>query len=349
VLLNWNVGGNGATDWSTNALQVQAIGRVVAYLRPDVLTLQEVPFEQAWQMVHFVNRYLPGYFLARNAGTDGYTQSVIISRYPIVRETKWLDGVLLDEYGSNSRFARDLFEAEIAAPEFPQSFHVFTTHLKSGTANTADFVRRAAEASAISNFFAKTFVPAYGTRPYILTGDLNEDIGRPNAKSLHPVQRLVNPSTGLKLTTPSNPANGDERTWSSRLTSLSVRYDYILPSGFLATNIVRSQVFRTSSLSPVPVEVRRDDDRTASDHLPILMVLRSPGAPAFSVRLVLTEDGTARLTWTAVPEYAYWVEAANDFAQWTRLVGPLHTRENAITYAVPANAGHSLFRIRRVP
>jgi endonuclease/exonuclease/phosphatase family metal-dependent hydrolase len=349
VLLNWNVGGNGATDWSTNAAQVDAIGRVVAHLQPDVLTFQEIPFEQSWQMDRFVERYLPGYRLARNSGTDGYTRSVILSRHPIVRSTSWLDGAPLNDFGSASRFSRDLFEAEIAAPEFPVPLHVFTTHLKAGGTDLADFERRAAEASAISNFFVKTFLPAHGMRPYLLTGDLNEDIGRPNAKSRQPVQRLVNVATGLKLTTPTNPANGDERTWSSRFASPSVRYDYILPGAFLATNIVRSQVFRTSTLNPLPSSLRREDDRTASDHLPLLMVFRSPGAPLFAVRLALTDDGGVRLTWPAVPEYAYWVEATSDLSQWTRLAGPLNTRTNSLAHEVPRSAGWALFRIRRVP
>ena len=37
TLMTWNVSGNGAADWSTNAPQVQAIGRQVAakgFLRP---------------------------------------------------------------------------------------------------------------------------------------------------------------------------------------------------------------------------------------------------------------------------------------------------------------------------
>jgi endonuclease/exonuclease/phosphatase family metal-dependent hydrolase len=349
VLLNWNVGGNGATDWSTNAPQVQAIGRVVAYLRPDVITFQEIPFEHAWQLANFVNRFLPGYFLARNSGTDGYVQSAIISRHPILRSTKWLDGAPLNAFGADARFARDLFEAEIAAPEFSQPLHLFTTHLKSGTTAAADFARRAAEASAVSNFFVNTFLPEHANRPYILTGDLNEDVGRPKPDSRQPVQRLANATTGLKLTTPVNPANGDERTWSARLTSPSVRYDYILPGGFLAANIVRSQVFRTSSLNPPPLELRRDDDRTASDHLPLLMVLRSPGAPPFTVRMTRPEPDIVQLQWTAVQEYAYWVEATGDLAQWTRLAGPLHTRGDSISYELPANVDHRLFRIRRVP
>jgi hypothetical protein len=45
-LLTYNVGGNGATNGSTNSIQVQAIGRQMSYLQLDVITFNEVPFSQ---------------------------------------------------------------------------------------------------------------------------------------------------------------------------------------------------------------------------------------------------------------------------------------------------------------
>ena len=36
TLMTYNAGGNGSTDWSTNAPQVQAIGRQVLFLQPDI-------------------------------------------------------------------------------------------------------------------------------------------------------------------------------------------------------------------------------------------------------------------------------------------------------------------------
>jgi hypothetical protein len=129
TLLTYNVGGNGTTDWSTNAPQVQAIGRQMVFLQPDLITFNEVPFTNSWQMTNFVTAYLPGYFLARYSGTDGFLRSVIASRFPIVREQKWLDGAPLDEFGYAGRFARDLFEAEVLLPGSAHPLHVFTTHL----------------------------------------------------------------------------------------------------------------------------------------------------------------------------------------------------------------------------
>jgi len=41
TLMTYNVKGNGVADWSTNAAQVQAIGREIVYLNPDIITFNE--------------------------------------------------------------------------------------------------------------------------------------------------------------------------------------------------------------------------------------------------------------------------------------------------------------------
>src|SRR6185295_10879550 len=84
-LLHYNVAGNGTTNWSTNSLQVQAIRRQMRYWQPEVVTFNEVPRTNTWQMAGFIDAYLPGYFLATNAGTDGFIRSTIASRHPITR------------------------------------------------------------------------------------------------------------------------------------------------------------------------------------------------------------------------------------------------------------------------
>jgi len=219
-ILTYNVKGNGATNWSTNAPQVQAIARKVQYLNPDIITFQEIPFDLSYEMTNFVNAFLPGYALARNSGTDGSVRSVIASRFPITRSTKWLDGASLVPFGytnSPSTFTRDLFEAEIAVLGLPQPLHVFTTHLKATTIfndytnASIEAARRAAEAACISNFFVTGFLTTNALRPYILTGDMNEDIFRPATNVYatgYPIQKLVSPPTGLQLTTPTNPVTG---------------------------------------------------------------------------------------------------------------------------------------------
>ncbi|MCU0789082.1 MAG: immunoglobulin domain-containing protein, partial [Verrucomicrobia bacterium] len=195
-VLDYNVKGNGVADWSTNSPQVRAIGRQVEYLDPDIITFQEIPYTNTWQMTNFVTAFRPGFHLADQSGTDGYIRSVILSRFPINRSQKWLDGVSLVPFGYNGYFTRDLFEAEIAVPGYPKPVHVFTTHLKAGQTTDAS-ARRAAEANAISNYFVNGFLTTNASRPYLLTGDMNEDIYRPPSSNPQTIQRLTSGPTGL--------------------------------------------------------------------------------------------------------------------------------------------------------
>jgi endonuclease/exonuclease/phosphatase family metal-dependent hydrolase len=271
-VLNFNAMGNSDGDWTTNNAQVRALGRIVQFLNPDIITFQEIPMTNAgWsQMPAFVDTYLPGYHLATNSGTDGFIRSVIISRHPILRSQSWLDGADLNPFGyTNANFTRDLFEAEIAVPYFDDPVHVFTTHLKSGTSSSDDAARRAAEASAISNFFVNVFLPVHGERAYLLTGDLNEDIDVPATGSQQPIQRLVNDATGLRLTRPRNHVTASELTHSIQsVNGLTRRYDYVLPCGLLYTNMASNLVFRTDVLTPLPPNLFSNDSVTASDHPP---------------------------------------------------------------------------------
>ncbi|MCS7337571.1 MAG: endonuclease/exonuclease/phosphatase family protein [Verrucomicrobiae bacterium] len=342
TLMTYNVAGNGVEDWSTNSPQVQAIGRQMQYLQPDIVTFQEIPFTNTWQMANFVAAYLPGYYLATNSGTDGYIRSVIVSRFPIVRSRKWLDGVGLTNFGFNGWFTRDLFEAEIAVPGFAQPLHVFTTHLKSGQ-DTNSAARRAAEASAISNYFVTAFLTTNATRPYVLTGDLNEDVNRSTNDT---VRRIANRATGLVLTTPRNPVTGDERTISIR-TSLFARYDYILPCTLLASNITWCQVFRTDVITNPPPPLLTTDSRTASDHLPVLMAFANPYTAPFKLLSITVTNGQVSLTWESVPAMKYSVETSTNLIAWTRLATNLTATSMTITFSTNAARHAQYFRIHR--
>lgn len=346
-VLTYNVSGNGTTDWSTNSLQVQAIGRQMLYLQPDVVTFLEIPFTNTWQMAAFVQAFLPGYFLATNSGTDGFIRSVIASRHPIARSQKWLDGVSLANFGYDGNFTRDLFEAEVNVPNYAEHVHVFTTHLKAQS-DTNSAARRAAEAGAISNFFVTTFLPAYGQRPYVLTGDLNEDINRPPSSSQQPLPRLVNAGTGLRLTTPRNPFNNDDRTISIR-SSLMARFDYILPGGMLFSNISTSQVFRTDVLTPRPAPLLSTDSRTASDHLPVLMTFNNPYDAPFRLLSVTASNQAVTLNWESAAGRHYHVEDSSNLVLWAALATNLTANGSNLTFTTNPAGSARYFRIYRVP
>jgi endonuclease/exonuclease/phosphatase family metal-dependent hydrolase len=358
-VLTYNAHGNAIPDWTTNSAQVRAIGRQVAYIDPDIITFQEIPMTNSgWaQMGNFVAAFRPGYYLATNSGDDGYIRSAILSRYPITVSKSWLAFADLKPFGYTNpapqladNFTRDLFEAQVAVPGFAQPLHVFTAHLKSGTGASSDAEKRAAEAAAVSNFFVNVFLPANASHPYLLTGDLNEDIAQPATGSQQPVQRLANAATGLHLTTPRNPVTGDHRTFSIRAVGgLSGRYDYILPGGLLYSNYAGSLVFRTDQLTNPPAPLLSNDDATASDHLPVLMYFANPYESSFRLLSVAVADGEVSLQWEAVSNWVYGVEVSTNLAAWLPLVSNLTATGTSLTFTTNAPAGQEFFRVYRVP
>ena len=350
--LTYNAHGNGLTNWSRNMWHVQAIGRQLQFLDPDIITFNEIPVTNSCtaQMVDFVTAFRPGYYLATNSADDGFIRSVILSRFPIVSSTSWLHGSDLAPYGyTGSGFTRDLFEAQISVPGLSQPLHVFTVHLKSGQ-DTDSAAKRSAEAGAVSNFFATVYLPANGGQPYVVSGDLNEDILRPPASNPQSIQRLVGAATGLQLTTAVNPFTGSELTWSVQdANGLTRRYDYILPCAMLSSNIVSSQIFRTDLLTPVPPNLYSNDDSTASDHLPVLMVFGNPFVVPFRLLAIGVTNRIVSLKWESASQRQYRVDASSNLTTWTPLATNLVATGANFTFSTNVPEDVKFFRIYRAP
>ena len=350
--LTYNVHGNGLTNWSTNMWHVQAIGRQMQYLDPDIITFNEIPVTNncTAQMADFVTAFRPGYYLVTNSMDDGFIRSVILSRFPIVSSTSRLHGSDLTPYGyTGSGFTRDLFEAQISVPGFPQPLHVFTVHLKSAQDSDSS-AKRAAEAGAVSNFFATVYLATNGLQPYVLSGDLNEDILRPPPSNPQSIQRLISAPTGLQLTTPLNALTGSERTWSIQdAGGLTVRYDYILPCGLLFSNITSSQVFRTDLLTMPPPPLNTNDDNTASDHLPVFMFFGNPYDTPFRLISIARSNEAVALTWESVPGQPYRVDVSSNLSAWSVLASNLLATNLSFTLNTNATGDPRFFRVYRVP
>jgi endonuclease/exonuclease/phosphatase family metal-dependent hydrolase len=300
-LVNYNVWGGDATNWTAATPQVQAIGRQLALLAPDVVTLQEIPDLGLSAMPAIVGTYLPGFFLATNRVSDGSKGSLILSRWPILRSTSHLGRSSLAAWGYDGVFTRDLFEAEIAVPGWSEPMHAFTVHLKAFN-DAESGPRRAAEANAVSNHLVNVFLPAHGHRPYLLAGDCNEDIARPRSYEQGAMLRLINAQTGLQLTTPRDPFTSDERTWSSRNPSPTIRFDYVLPGGLLSGQLRTNWIFRTDRLQPLPGGLLANDTQTASDHLPLVMEVANPyRLPTAVPATVQADAATVILSWASRP------------------------------------------------
>lgn len=355
--LTYNVHGNGLTNWSTNLWHVQAIGRQVQYLDPDIITFNEIPVTNncTARMADFVTAYRPGYYLVTNSADDGFIRSVILSRFPITASRSWLHGADLAPFGYTNAspapyFTRDLFEAEISVPGFPRPLHVFTAHLKAGQ-DAGSAAKRAAEAGAISNFFATVYLPANGQAPCVLSGDMNEDILRPPASNPQSLRRLVGAPTGLQMTTAVNPFTDSELTWSIQDTDTgpTVRYDYILPGALLFSNVIRSQVFRTDLLNPLPSNLYSNDDKIASDHLPVFMVFANPFDVPFRLLSLSVTNQAVSLTWESMSNRAYAVEASSNLNSWVPLADHLTATGASFIFRTNSPAPAKFFRVYRLP
>ncbi|MCX6895716.1 MAG: immunoglobulin domain-containing protein [Verrucomicrobia bacterium] len=347
-LVTYNTHGNGITNWTTNSLQVQAIARQLQYLNPDIITLNEIPNSYSYEMTNFVTAFFPGYSLARNSGTDGFIRSVILSRFPITRSTSWLDGAPLDPFGyTGPNFTRDLFEAQITVPSFAQPLHVFVTHLKASTSNyTNDVAKRAAEAAAITNFFATNLFALYPLHPYILAGDMNEF----EVTNLS-IQRLTSPFAGLQLTSPTNPFTGKYFTYpiqtaAGNLATPSERIDYIFPCNLLASNIATSQVFRSDKLTNPPAPLLTNDDVTASDHLPVQMIFNNPYTQPIRVTAMTYAEPTMTAQWNSVFGGIYRVETSSNLVNWTTLATSLTATNASYTFTTNITGSPRFFRVR---
>ena len=363
--LDYNVDGNSVsrtdpTNWAVTAPQVQAIGREIMYLNPDVIAFNEIPTSYKYQMTNWVNAFMPGFYLATNSIGDSFIQNYIASRWPIIRSQSWLSSSNLANFGytnGSTTVTRDLFEAQIAVPGFSQPLHVFVAHLKATTSGGQDDAdRRAAEASCISNFFVNVYLAGTNKlHPYILSGDMNEDILRPETNTYvsgHPIQRLTSAATGLQFTSPTNPFTGaptNDMTESIRDSKLTVRFDYIMPSPLMFSNIVGSQIFRTDKLFPVPPNLNGNDDRVASDHLPVLMVFKNPYQNPFNL-LSVTHDGPAvSLNWESVPGQQYTIESSTNLVAWVPFATNLMATNFTQMFNTNAPANVQFFRVRKVP
>ena len=347
TLVHYNVKGNFTADWSTNAAQVQAIARELLYLNPDIVLLNEIPNGFKYEMTNWMIAFFPTYQLSISLGTDGVLRSGVISRYPITRTQSYFENASLTNYGYNGTYTRDLFEAEITVPGATEPLHVFTTHLKSAADVDAQ-QRRAAECSMISNYFATVFIPTNGWRPYLLTGDLNEDIAIPMSQNLQAIQRITN-GTGLKLTTPLNPFTLQRFTHSIQGVlpgSMDARFDYVMPAGVLSSNIVNSQVFRTDLLPPpLPLNLNSNDDIVASDHLPVVMVFNYPDPPLLTSLSVSNQ--TVTLTWPALIGRKFSVFSSTNLATWTVTASNLVSLAPQVTWNTSTSAEAKYFRVVR--
>jgi hypothetical protein len=136
-----------------------------------------------------------------------------------------------------------------------------------------------------------------------------------------------------------------DRTISIR-TGLTKRFDYVLPSPILCSNISGSLVYR-ADLSPPLAGVRADDSATASDHLPLVMEFNYPD-PVLT--LTATHgNGTLTLSWPSLIGRRFAVEGSSNAVSWTVVASNLVATTTTTTLSVTNTQPAGFFRVFRYP
>lgn len=239
-----------------------------------------------------------------------------------------------------------MFEAQIVVPDFPQPLHFFTTHLKAHP-DQDSAERRGAEARAISNFLARAYLTTNSHHPYVLVGDLNEDIYRPRTYEQGVIQTLTSLPTGLRITTPRNPVTADDRTWSIQNANLTIRLDYVLPCALLYYSATDGRVFRSDKVSPPSPPLLAVDSATATDHLPLMLTFRNPYNVPLVINSLALSNQVATLRWSAIPGERYRVERSSTFAAWQPTLTSLTATTNQLSVQLPATNSVQFFRLAR--
>jgi hypothetical protein len=160
---------------------------------------------------------------------------------------------------------------------------------------------------------------------------------------------LIAPATGLQFTTPTNIydlSTSNDMTESIQATRLSVRFDYIMPCSLMFSNIAGSQIFRTDKLPVMPPNLFSNDDKTSSDHLPVLMTFNNPFYKPFNTTSFSRTGTNVSLNWQSVPGQTYRVEASTNLTAWTALATNLMATNYSGAFTTNSTSGVNFFRVR---
>ena len=289
---------------NNNSAAAQALARIVNYNKPDILLFCEVTnnnvagsagvTSDTVALINWVTNNVPHlgsqpgatFFVAVSSITSAEIRNAAISRYPILNETTYADGLR----------GLHAFTVQLTAT----NLQVFHTQLKCCSAGN-DCTTRQTEAELDAGIISAW--AATNPIPYIFGGDWNEDEidGNPECSitgTYHPITTL---RQGCKLAEfiPAT-LSGSHLTWSTRQTP-SIRLDYLLA----ATNRlspVSGYVFSTANWAAHGLYTNASaqnlvtDSATASDHFCILAdYWFSIPAPALNVSFT---GGNVILTWS---------------------------------------------------
>jgi autotransporter-associated beta strand protein len=256
-VMQWNIEHNLGRQSNNSGSAAQALARIVNYNRPDILLFCEVDAQilsvadnQA-ALTDWVTNNVPylgtNFYVAVSTQTDGFNRNAAISRYPMLTEGTYDDGLR----GLHS------FKVQLSATNALQVFH---THLK---CCSDDCTRKHNEAQFDANTISAW--AATNAIPYIFAGDWNDDEQSPLC-ALPNTITTIREGGGLVEFKPTT-LDGEYRTWSSQNATPSIRFDYILAAtnrlAPLSGYVFSSSVWQNHGLNG---GFNFSDSATASDH-----------------------------------------------------------------------------------
>jgi endonuclease/exonuclease/phosphatase family metal-dependent hydrolase len=267
-VMQWNVHGNIGTTTAQTGAGAAAIGRILNYLQPDLLLINEVADGPAATntaaLTQWVTANLPylaggNFYVTVSTEPSDVQRNAAISRYPI------LDPFTYPDVSTSLRGMLS-FQLQLTGTNRLQVFHV---HLKCCSDGSSCQTKQD-EAQLFSDEMAAW--AATNSNPYLFAGDLNEDESNPEctlSATYHPITTLVT-NGGLAEFKPTT-LDGEYRTWSTAPATPSIRFDYILA----ATNRLSpasGYVFSTADWAAHGLYTNAGpqnlpgDSATASDH-----------------------------------------------------------------------------------
>ena len=335
----------GASD--SNISAQPSLAKIVNYLKPDVWTIAELGGNNASFNAINAHNYLVGFIQDRltvfgpnpqpninffvYVGTinDGFITQAVVSRYPFDYTNTYSDA------GGGYGALRGLVSASVRISGSP-NLDVFTTHLKA-LSTTNDARRRQAEANT-NRGNVSSWMASHPANAVAVTGDWNEteDPGEPCNWDNHQIGDIL-PSSGgqayLPITTMHSPGLIDPSPGSINAVyatisaaSPNARFDYAM---FARASYITGQVFDTNQYSPMQLAALNTangtnfvstDSATASDHLPVLVVLQVGGGSRPPLVLGMSRLGNNfSITYEKIisSNYTYSVESSNNLLSWT--------------------------------
>lgn len=169
---SWNIEATG----TTGSLQWTSAATILSRIDADVVGVEEITNQS--EVTSFpafaAAAGYPYNAVSTISGTlSGNLYVGVLSKFPIVSVDSFSSAEISGDSTAND-ISRDILQVQVQAPNAAEPTGIFVVHLKSGTGAANNF-RRAVEIKRLIQVVG-AFKVAHPNRPFLISGDFNEDI-----------------------------------------------------------------------------------------------------------------------------------------------------------------------------